>query len=300
MRSFIVTLDGLATLSNFQLLRSFQQWYNASMVRSGHLPDAERLSVLAAMILLAYALTRFIQLPPREIGIQLPGFYLAFDVNIRAIVALLVGGLTASGADLLLRTHPALKGGKTIQNWLLPGLTAWVIGVPLYQLPLGPEWFASFILGGGLLMLVLIAEYISIDTEDLRYTPASAALSAVSFALYLVLIIALRSSDPRLFLILPAVTFSAGLVSLRALHLRLRGRWLFFPATALALVIAQLTAALHYWPISPLAFGLALLGPSYALTSLFGALAEGIPLRRAILEPILVLIVVWGTALWIS
>ena len=149
-------------------------------------------------------------------------------------------------------------------------------------------------------MLVLIAEYIAIDPEDVRYTPASAGLTAVSFSLYLVLIIALRSADPRLFLILPAVTFCAGLVSLRALHLRLRGRWVFFPAIALALVIAQLTAALHYWPISPIVFGLALLGPTYALTSLIGALAEGIPLRRAILEPILVLIVVWGTALWIS
>jgi hypothetical protein len=234
------------------------------------------------------------------VGIQLPGFYLAIDLNIRAIVALLVGGLSASGAELLLRSHPGLKEKKTFENWLLPGLTAWVIGVPLYQLPLGPEWFASFILGGALLMLVLIAEYISIDPDDFRYTPASAGLIAVSFALYLVLIIAIRSADPRLFLILPAVTFCAGLVSLRALHLRLRGRWVLFPAIALALVIAQLTAALHYLPISPLAFGLVLLGPTYALTSLIGALEEGIPLRRGILEPVLVLIVVWGTALWIS
>src|SRR5512139_539156 len=112
------------------------------MVRSGHLPDADRLSVLAAIILLAYALTRFIQLPSREVGIQLPGFYLAVDLNIRAIVTLLIGGLTASGADLLYKTHPGLKGKKTFENWLLPGLTAWVIGVPLYQLPLGPQWFA--------------------------------------------------------------------------------------------------------------------------------------------------------------
>jgi len=149
-------------------------------------------------------------------------------------------------------------------------------------------------------MLVLIAEYIAIDPDDLRYTPASAGLIAVSFALFLILTIALRSADLRLFLILPAITLSGGLVSLRTLHLRLRGRWLFFPTIALTLVIAQLTAALHYWPISAIAFGLALLGPTYALTALIGALAEGIPLRRAILEPAVVLIVVWGTAFWIS
>lgn len=270
------------------------------MVRSGHLPDADRLSVLAATILLAYASTRLIQLPSRELGIQLPGFYLAVELNIRAIVALLVGGLTASGADLLLRAHPGLRGKKTFEHWFLPGLTAWVIGFPLYQLPLGSQWLASFILGGALLMLVLIAEYIAIDPDDLRYTPASAGLIAVSFSLYLILAIAMRSADLRLFLIMPVITLAGGLVSLRALHLRLRGRWFFFPAIALSLIIAQLTAALHYWPISPIAFGLTLLGPTYALTSLIGALAEGIPLRRAILEPTLVLIVVWGTAIWIS
>lgn len=270
------------------------------MVRSSHLPDADRLSVLAATILLAYASTRFIQLPSRELGIQLPGFYLAVEVNIRSIVAILVGGLAASGAEFLLRAHPGIQGKKTFEHWLLPGLTAWVIGFPLYQLPLGPQWLASFVLGGALLMLVLIAEYIAIDGSDLRYTPASAGLTAVSFALYLILVIALRSADLRLFLITPAVTLSAGLVSLRALHLRLRGRWIIFPAIALSLIIAQLTAALHYWPISPIAFGLALLGPAYALTSLIGALAEGEPLRRAVFEPALIIIVVWGTALWIA
>jgi hypothetical protein len=264
------------------------------------LPKADRLSVLAAMILLAYASTRFIDLPSREMGLQLPGFYLAFDVNVRSIIALLVAGLTASGADLLFKAHPAIHGKRTLEHWLLPGLTAWVIGVPLYQLPLGPQWLASFLLGGTLLMLVLIAEFIAIDPQDLRYSSAAAGLTAVSFALYLVLAVALHAANLRLFQTLPALTIAAGLVGLRALHLRLHSRWLFLPALALALIIAQLATALHYWPVSSLAYGLALLGPAYALTNLIGALAEGAPVRRALLEPSLVLAVVWGTALWVS
>jgi len=44
------------------------------------------------MILLAYALTRFIQLPFREVGIPNARFLPGYDLNIRAIVALLVGG----------------------------------------------------------------------------------------------------------------------------------------------------------------------------------------------------------------
>jgi hypothetical protein len=170
--------------------------------------------------------------------------------------------------------------------------------VPLYQLPLGFEWLASVVIGGIMLILVLIAEYITVDPNDARHAIATAGLTAVSFALYLILAITLRSGGLRLFLLMPALTIAGGLVCLRTLHLRLRGNWAIWPAVALALIIAQLTAALHYWPISPIAFGLAVLGPAYALSSLIANLIEGEGLRQALTEPVLVLGVMWGTALW--
>lgn len=263
-----------------------------------HLPDPDRLSVLAATILLAYASARFVDLPGWDLALQLPGVYLAVEINIRTIVSLLVAGLTATGADWLLRDHPALQGSSTFQHWMLPFLTAWVIGEPLYRLPLGPQWLASFAIGGALLMLVLVAEYIVVDPNDVRHALAAAGLTAVSFALFLMLAISLRSAGVRLFLILPALAVASYLVSLRTLHLRLHSLWLFPQAAALALIVAQFTAALHYLPFSPISYGLALLGPAYALTSLIGALSEGEPLRQAVIEPAVVLSVVWGTALW--
>ena len=273
--------------------------------RSRNLPDANRLSVLAATILLAYALARFIDLPARDLAIQLPGVYLSVEINVRTFVALLVAGLTASGADWLLRDHPAIDvqtapgRPKTLEHWLLPALTAWVIGLPLFQLPLGPLWWGGFALGGGLLMLVLVAEYIVVDPDDGRQAPAAAALTAVSFALYMALAVALRFAGIRLFEILPALALTAGLVSLRTLHLRLHGRWAFIQAAVIVLITGQLVAALHYWPITPVPYGLALLGPAYALTSLIGSLEEGESLRQAMVEPALVLLILWGTALWI-
>lgn len=269
------------------------------MLRPRNLPAPDRLSVLAATILLAYALARFVNLPARELALQLPGLYLAVQVNIQTVIALLVAGLTATGADWLMRDHPAIKGNSTLEHWLLPALTAWVIGLPLFQLPLSPVWWVGFALGGGLLMLVLVAEYIVVDPEDARQPPAAAALTAVSFALFLVLAVALRFAGTRLFLILPAIVLAAGLVSLRALHLRLHGRWVFVEACIIAVLIGQMAAALHYWPLSPAAYGLALLGPAYALTSLVGSLAEGEMLPQAVIEPAVVLAVVWGAALWI-
>jgi hypothetical protein len=268
--------------------------------KTSYLPNADRLGILSAAILLAYATSRFVDFPPREIGLQLPGFYLAFELNIHTVVALLVAGLTATGADLLLRDHPALGEKRTAEHWLLPALTAWTLGIPLNQLPIGPQWLISFTIGGAMLMLVLVAEYIAVDPKDERYPLASAALTAVSYALLLILTITLQSAGFRLFLILPALLLAAGLVSLRTLHLRLNGRWLYLPTFVIVVILAGIISAFHYWPLSPITYGLLILGPAYALTSLIGALSEGQPIKRALVEPGVVLIAVWGTAIWMA
>ncbi len=269
------------------------------MLKSRYLPDADRLSVLAATILLAYTLSRFIDLPGSDVGFQLPGIYVSLHLSIRTLVYFLVAGLVASGADWLLRDHPALKDQSTFQHWLLPALTAWVIGIPLSQLPMGILWWSVFAIGGALLVLVLVAEYIVVDPNDVRRTPAAAGLTAVSYALFLILGTVLRSAGLRLYLILPAMAISAGLVAIRTLQFSLHGEWRIIEAGVVTLIIAQVVAALHYWPLSPISFGLAVLGPAYALTTLISSLSEGEPLRQAVLGPGVVLLGAWGAAAWL-
>lgn len=261
-----------------------------------YFPDLGRLSIVSATILLGYALARFANLPLQEISLQLPGLYLTAEINTSTLVALLVAGLTAAGQSWLLSDHPTLQHHRPFEHWLLPALTAWVIGVPLFQLPLGTVWWVGFILGGTILMLVLIAEYVVIDTEDMRQPLAAGGLIIVSFTIFLILAVSLRFASLRLFLLLPALTTAAFLVSLRTLHLRLQGKWLFIPAGIVALVIGQFVAAFHYWPLSPVAYGLALLGPAYSLTILMAGLQEGKPLRQSVVEPVIVLVVLWTVA----
>jgi len=227
------------------------------------------------------------------------GFRLGVSINVQTVVTLLVAALTATGADWLLQDHPAIGKSNRLEHWLLPALTSWIISFPLFQLPLSPLWWAGFALGGGLLMLVLLAEYIVVDPDDVRQPPAAAGLTVVSFALYLALAVALRFSGMRLFLVLPALMLSGWLVSLRSMHLQLHGTWAFLPAAAIAVLLGQFAAALHYLPISPIAYGLVLLGPAYALTVLMVSLAEGQTLRQGLVEPVVVLLIVWGVALWI-
>jgi len=267
--------------------------------RSGYIPNIDRLSVLVATILLTYALAIFVEFPSQEFNWQLLGIGLSIQLTVQSFLALLVTGMTATGVDWLIKDHPNLSGKSTIQHWFLPALSAWVISLPLFQLPVSPLWWIGFSVGGALLILVFTAEYIVVDPEDSRHTPASTILIAISFTLYLVLAVALRSIGIRLFPLILALTFAASLVSLRTLHLRLSDYWAFIESGLIALIIAQLAAILYYWPLTPISFGLLILGPAYALTNLFGNLAEGENIRQAIVEPAVVLLLIWILAIWI-
>lgn len=268
------------------------------MHKPRHLPDINRLSVLAAAILLAYALARFIDIPPRSFDFEFLGIYLPFQINTYTLIVFLVAGLTATGADWLLRDHPNLKQKYPFEHWLLPALTAWVIGLPLIQLPLGILWWLGFFLGAILLMGILVAEYITIDPDDFRHPIAAAGLTALSFSLFLMLAIAIRYAGWRLIFVMPALTLASWLVSLRTLHLRLKGVWAFVQAGLIALISAQIISALHYMPLSSLTYGFVLIAPVYALTSLIANLIEEIPFRRAIIEPAVVFALLLVTAIF--
>jgi hypothetical protein len=267
--------------------------------RVRYLPDRERLSVLTAVILLAYALTRIVVFPTRLLDIQLPGAYFAITLDFNLLVTLLVAGLTATGAAWLMRDHPALQGGGSFQHWILPSLTALIIGIPLAQMPFGVSWWLGLFIGAGVLILVVIAEYIVIDDQDIRQPLAAAGLSAVSLALCLILIVTLKATGVRLFIILPVIAMGSWLVSIRVMHLRLHGERTIIEAGVIALITSQVGAGLHYWPVEPISYGLLLLGVTYALTSFFCGLIEQKSLSQAIREPILALILTWGTGLWI-
>lgn len=263
------------------------------------LPDINRTGVLTATVLLAFALTRLLPASQVVLRLTLGSFFLTYPVSLTTVMTLLAAGVTATGMDWLLRGHPALGSRRTVEHWLLPTLTTFVIGVPLSLLPGGVSWWATFAVAGLALLTVFIAEYVAVDSTAPAYSAATGLLTALSFAVYLILLTTVHSSSPRLILLVPVVFFVSGLVSLRALHLRLQ-RWDFFWAVGIALVSAQLASALHYWPLSPIQFGLVLLGPLYALTSLAGSLGESAPVRRAAIEPLAALALAWIAAAFLG
>jgi hypothetical protein len=268
------------------------------MTEKRYLPDPTRVSILTATILLAFALTRVISAPPYELTIPLPGIYIALSFNLNTLIVLLAAGLTAAGIDWLLRTHPSLEKGETREHWLLPTLTVLVSGVALYTLPPTAIWWLGFGLGAAILLVVFFAEFVAVDPADSRYPFATAILTVLAFVIFLILAVALKASNARLFLVAPALFLGGGLVALRTMHLRLNERWELAWAIGIAVVTVQLGAALYYMPLTPVRFGLGLLGPVYALISLAVSLAEGNSLRQAILEPVVMLILLCGLMIW--
>ncbi|HVM73065.1 MAG TPA: hypothetical protein VMT91_14980 [Anaerolineales bacterium] len=268
------------------------------MTEKRYLPDPTRVSILTAMVLLAFALTRVISVPHYDMTIALLGLKLTLDLNLDTLIVILAAGLTAAGMDWLLRTHPSLEKGETREHWLLPTLTVLVVGIALYTLPPTPIWWLGFGLGAAILLAVFLAEFVAVDPGDSRYPFATAVLTVLAFIIFLILAIALKASNARLLLVAPALFLGAGLTALRTLHLRLNERWETPWAFGIAIIIVQLGAALYYMPLTPVRFGLALIGPLYALTALAVGLADGNPFRQAIVEPAIMLVLLSGLMIW--
>lgn len=267
-----------------------------SMEEHRHLPDVNRLSILVAAVLLAYALVPFVNLPERGLFLQLPGVFIVIRLTFPALISAIAAVMAATGSTWLFQDHPHFRDRRTRIYWLLPGLTAWAVGTTLGTLEVSPQWWAVFALGALLLVAVLLAEYIVLDDYDIRHTPASIGLTAVSFGLYLILAVATRAAGLRLYEILATLVPSVALLSLRTLFLRLNGRWQLAWAMGIALFIGQLAIGLHYLPMPPLRYALLLVGPAYAATSLAGGIVEKQAMKSIWLEPVSMLVVMTALA----
>jgi len=201
--------------------------------------------VLTAVIVLAYALTRF--LSGRE-GVSaspwlLPG---------------LVAALISTGADALIRSHPKFHGGPTLVHWIVPGITALGLGTALEQLPDGPLWWLGLAVSAVALIAVLIAEYVVVDETDRNRTTAAWLLGGLIYALALMLFWLAQTAAA-------SEAAAAGITGLAALALAWRlfvlgrtspGRAAVF-AAVVGLISAQAVWLVGYWPV--LASGAALL-----------------------------------------
>lgn len=265
-------------------------------MRKSQLPDINHLSILAAVILLTYALTPFVNIPVSRLSFGVAGILFDFEINYNTFVSALAAAISAVGAYWLVQSHSQSKSGSNIQHIILPALTAWVIGLPLRSIRFSPQWWVVFALGGVLLILVYIAEYIVVDFTNEWHAIAAGVLKVISFALYLLLAIALRAAQLRLYLVLPALVIPLALVAMRTLYLQ-GGKWLLAWAAGIAVIAGQFVIGLQYLPVTPLSFGLLLLGPSYGITEVAVSYQDRETWKGIWIGPLIIMGLLWGLAL---
>jgi hypothetical protein len=142
------------------------------------------------------------------------------------------------------------------------------------------------------LVLVILSEYISVDPDDTRLTVVSIGLSALSLVLFLILAVSIRANGARLYLVLPAIGIGSGLVSLRIFYLRSGRSWQYAWSLCISLLLAQFTAGLHYLPLSPIQFGLLLVGFLYGLISISESVIQNHFSKREFVEPVIIFVVI--------
>ncbi|HEY59824.1 MAG TPA: hypothetical protein G4N92_03930 [Anaerolineae bacterium] len=270
------------------------------MEKNAHFPKADRISIISAVILIAYAGMPFIHIPAREIKLSLFNFLIAFQLNFPILISFIAAVLAAAGTNWLLQDHPALGSKTTLPYLITPTLTAWVLGIPLSIINVSLEWWVVFGLGGIFTLTVLIAEYIVVDPSDVRFPPAVMLLTALSFGLFLTLTIALRTAGLRLYMLLIILLPTYTFFCLRMLYLKEKAKWHFEWTLVCMVILSQCIIGLHYWPISPIRFGLILLGPAYSLVSIAKSLIRKIPLRNAAIEPVIMSGLFWTIAVLLA
>lgn len=242
-----------------------------------------------AVILLAYVAVRFVQVPPLVLNLQLLGVFLPIQLGLNTLLAVLLAGLTAAGADWLLRDHPALGERTTYSHWLLPAMTAWVLALVLSNVPFTASWWLAFLVCALLLLAILLAEYNSVSEESRLYSAVSVALSMLCYILFLMLAISVRGLGLRLFLALPAIGLGAFLAGTRLNLLRSVENWHSLQLVGMTFLVVQLAAVMQYLPLSALGYGLLLLGALFAINNYMANLNSGQAPRAAAREPLVAL-----------
>jgi hypothetical protein len=267
---------------------------------SYRLPQREKLSIVSASILISYAVLPFIQVSAREISFTVAGVLIPLRINFYNLMSFIAAAIAAAGADWLLRDHPAIQTHSSLPHLILPAISAGALGFPLGLLEISFAWWIIMGFGSLMIILIMIAEYISLDQKDSRHPLALMILSAVSYGIFLLLCIVLRATSSRLYVVMLILTPFFAFLCLRILHFRLGGRWRFEWTAVITLVIAQCIVAFYYWPLTPVRYALGLLGPAYALIGITASLEENPDLHSFFYEPLFTMGIIWILGVFIS
>jgi hypothetical protein len=246
--------------------------------------DRQRLSSLAALVLLAYGLIRVVVLPAARAEFAIFGLLIRFDFNTPFFMLVLAAALAVAGADWLIRSHPyAAQSKPTVEHWVIPGLAALGAGAILARIPNGLPFAAGLSLAAALLVAVVAAEFFVLDVTDPRHDLAAIGLRALACLLLVGALFAVLATGLRAIFAVPLVMASSAAVAWRLIRLGDPANPAWQHGSIIGLIATEIAWALHYWWIEPLREALVLGLIVYLATGIVLAQRQGsLKPRRAI------------------
>ena len=248
----------------------------------------DRASVVATLVVMGLILDAFLQLSTWTRELTVLGSPLTIGVSQTVLMAALLVGITCTGTDVIVRSHPTarrIEARHSFVTWTLPALTVLLATVLLPQAPTLLYRMAGLVLTGLILILVISAEYYTVDPTGRLYLAARLSLNAWAYIVALVIFVLIYSAKARSLLSATGVTLVSTLLALEFLRSAGRG----FGRTALYAAIAGLCTgeivwAMNYWRISGVTGGLILLLGFYVFTGLANQQLQGRLTRRVLVE----------------
>lgn len=256
----------------------------------------DRASVVATLVVLGLILATLLQFPAWTRVLTVLGSPLTVTVTQTALMALLLVGITCAGTDAIVRSHPIareIEARYSFVTWTLPALTVVLATVLLPRAPTRLYLVGGMILTGLMLILVISAEYYTVDPANRRYGISRLALNGWAYVVALVIFVLIYSAKARSLLSATGVTVLSSLLALE--FLRSAGQP--FGRTALYALIAGLSTgeiiwAMNYWRMGGITGGLILLLGFYLATGLANQQLQGKLTQRVLIEYAVVALVV--------
>lgn len=246
------------------------------------------------------ALGAVLALPARALSTVFLGSPISVSINAEFIVALVAVAIVCAGLEAAIRTHPnSYLLRHTYRYWSLPSAIVLAAAAVLPAAPSDGLWFAVLALTGLMLAAAMVAEYHTIDLEGQHYRSARLVRNILVYIVAAVVFVLVYHTRSRSLISATAIGVLSGLLALdllRGTARPLRQAALF--SAIIAIVMAQSTWIVNYWPYVSVRVGLILLVEFYLLVGLAQQELRGQLTRRRTVEYLVLAAVASALIAW--
>lgn len=220
-----------------------------------------RFSIVLALLALNFLAIFFLFEKPMSKLIRISNIEFFFSLG--QTLPLFIAIISLFGSYWILTAHSfaSIKNRairQLIPNIVLPSITVLIFGLMLMETSKGLSWWAIMAVGLVSYSVIIYSEYKVLNPDLSSNTIFSILLISLAHALFMALVIALRGSVSRIFLLIPAIILSAAFVSYRTIIFRSDGKLKSYWVIIAILITTQFAVALYYLFLSPSQYGLIL------------------------------------------